>query len=152
MASFVLDGAIDRDAFETYMAHILMPDLCPGDIVVMDSLSSRKGPCVRADRGGLRELAQPAAVLADFNPFENAFAKLTALLRKAAERTVGALGSSRHAPRCLHASRVRQPLRRNQIRCNLDSASNQFRHLRVRYERGPTCIKPSRHSTAPSSP
>ena len=39
----------------------------------------------------------------DFNPIENAFAKLKALLRKAAERTVGALwGQDRHRPRRFH--------------------------------------------------
>ena len=41
------DGAINRDAFETYVARVLVPDLRPGDIVVMDNLSSHKGPRVR---------------------------------------------------------------------------------------------------------
>ena len=100
VAPFVLDGAINRDAFETYslpsrrrgVARVLVPDLRPGDIVVMDNLSSHKGPRVQqlieAAGASLRYLPPYSP---DFNPIENAFAKLKALLRKAAERTVGAL-------------------------------------------------------------
>ena len=46
IAPFVLSGAIDRDAFETYVKQVLVPGLGPGDIVVMDNLSSHKGPVV----------------------------------------------------------------------------------------------------------
>ena len=46
-APFVLDGPIDRDAFETYLDKVLVPELKPGDVVVMDNLSSHKGPRVR---------------------------------------------------------------------------------------------------------
>ena len=46
IAPFVLDGAINRDDFETYVAQVLVPELRPGDIVVMDNLSSHKGPKV----------------------------------------------------------------------------------------------------------
>ena len=92
VAPFVLDGAINRDAFETYVARVLVPDLRPGDVVVMDNLSSHKGPRVQqlieAAGASLRYLPPYSP---DFNPIENAFAKLKALLRKAAERTVAAL-------------------------------------------------------------
>ena len=47
IAPWVLDGPINRDAFETYVAKVLIPELRPGDIVVMDNLSSHKGPRVR---------------------------------------------------------------------------------------------------------
>jgi hypothetical protein len=47
IAPWVLDGPINRDAFETYVARVLVPELRPGDIVVMDNLSSHKGPNVR---------------------------------------------------------------------------------------------------------
>jgi transposase len=91
-APFVLDGAINRHAFETYVARVLVPELQAGDIVVMDNLSSHKGPRVRelieAAGASLRYLPPYSP---DFNPIENAFAKLKALLRKAAERTVDAL-------------------------------------------------------------
>ena len=92
IANAVFDGAIKRDAFETYVARVLVPDLRLGDILVMDNLSSHKGPRVRelieAAGASLRYLPPYSP---DFNPIENAFAKLKALLRKAAERTVGAL-------------------------------------------------------------
>jgi transposase len=92
IAPFVLDGPINRDAFETYVAKVLVPDLRRGDIVVMDNLSSHKGPRVRemieAAGAELRDLPPYSP---DFNPIETAFAKLKALLRKAAERTVAGL-------------------------------------------------------------
>lgn len=92
VAPFVLDGPINRLAFETYVARVLVPELRPGDIVVMDNLSSHKGPQVRImieDAGASLLYLPPYSP--DFNPIENAFAKLKALLRKAAERTVRGL-------------------------------------------------------------
>ena len=95
IAPFVLDGPINRDAFETYVAKVLIPELRPGDIVVMDNLSSHKGPRVRqmieAAGAELRDLPPYSP---DFNPIENAFAKLKATLRKAGERTVDGLWSA----------------------------------------------------------
>jgi transposase len=92
VAPFVLDGPINRDAFETYVEKVLVPELRPGDVVVMDNLSSHKGPRVRAlieEAGGTLLYLPPYSP--DFNPIENAFAKLKALLRKAAQRTVEGL-------------------------------------------------------------
>ncbi len=92
VAPFVLDGPINRDAFETYVARVLVPDLRPGDVVIMDNLSSHKGPRVgRMIEEAGANLRYLPPYSPDFNPIENAFAKLKALLRKAAERTVGAL-------------------------------------------------------------
>ena len=92
IAPFVLGGAINRIAFETYVEKVLAPELRPGDLVVMDNLSSHKGPRVRAliEAAGASLLFLPP-YSPDFNPIENAFAKLKALLRKAAERTVDGL-------------------------------------------------------------
>jgi transposase len=88
----VLDGPINRDAFEVYVDKVLVPDLRPGDVVIMDNLSSHKGPRVRemieAAGAGLLYLPPYSP---DFNPIEKAFSKLKALLRKAAERTVEGL-------------------------------------------------------------
>ena len=69
-----------------------MPELRRGDIVVMDNLSSHKGPrvCEMIEAAGA-ELHYLPPYSPDFNPIENAFAKLKALLRKAAERTVDGL-------------------------------------------------------------
>ncbi len=92
VAPFVLDGPVNRDAFEAYVARVLVPELRAGDIVVMDNLSSHKGPRVREliEAPGASLLYLPP-YSPDFNPIENAFAKLKALLRKAAERTVQGL-------------------------------------------------------------
>ena len=92
VAPFVLDGPINRDAFEAYVAQVLVPELQPGDTVIMDNLSSHKGPRVREliEAAGARLLYLPP-YSPDFNPIENAFAKLKALLRKAAERTLEGL-------------------------------------------------------------
>ena len=91
-APFVLDGPINRDAFQAYVDQVLVPELRPGDVVVMDNLSSHKGADVRRsiEMAGARLLYLPP-YSPDFNPIENAFSTLKALLRKAAERTVGAL-------------------------------------------------------------
>ena len=71
---------------------MLVPELGRGDTVIMDNLSSHKGPCVRAmiEAAGAKLLYLPP-YSPDFNPIEQAFAKLKALLRKAAERTVDGL-------------------------------------------------------------
>jgi transposase len=92
IAPFVLDGPIDRNAFETYVEKVLVPELSAGDVVVMDNLSSHKGPRVREliEAAGARLLYLPP-YSPDFNPIEMAFSKLQALLRKAAERTSPAL-------------------------------------------------------------
>lgn len=92
IAPFVIDGVINRNAFETYVAKVLVPELRAGDIVIMDNLPGHKGPRV----GELIEAAGASLLYLppyspDFNPIENAFAKLKALLRKAAERTVSGL-------------------------------------------------------------
>lgn len=74
VAPFVIDGPI---AFETYVARVLVPELRPGDVVIMDNLSSHKGPQVRAmiKAAGAGLLYLPPCS-PDFNSIENAFAKL----------------------------------------------------------------------------
>jgi transposase len=91
-APMVLDGPINRNAFQAYVDQVLVPELKPGDVVVMDNLSSHKGPAVRRaiEAAGANLLYLPP-YSPDFNPIENAFAKLKALLRKGAVRTIGAL-------------------------------------------------------------
>ena len=95
IAPWGLDGPINRDAFETYLAKVLVPELRPGDIVVMDNLSSHKGarPREMIEAAGASLLYLPP-YSPDFNPIENAFAKQKAHLRKAAERTVDGLWSA----------------------------------------------------------
>ncbi|ORE91053.1 transposase [Stappia sp. 22II-S9-Z10] len=92
VAPMVLDRAINRTWFEAYVEQVLVPRLNPGDVVVMDNLGSHKGPRVRQlierDRATLLFLPPYSP---DFNPIEMAFAKIKALLKKAAERTVTGL-------------------------------------------------------------
>jgi transposase len=75
VAPFVLDGPINREAFETYVARVLVHELRAGDVVIMDNLSSHKGPRVREmiERAGASLLYLPP-YSPDFNPIENAFA------------------------------------------------------------------------------
>ena len=88
----VLDGPINGRSFQTYVDRVLVPDLRPGDIVIMDNLGSHKGPGVQAAieaAGATVRYLPPYSP--DFNPIEKAFSKLKAHLRKAAERTRDAL-------------------------------------------------------------
>jgi transposase len=89
MAPMVLDGAMNGPAFLAYVEQVLVPEIGPGDIVVMDNLPAHKVAGVRqaieAAGATLRHLPPYSP---DFNPIENAFSKLKALLRKAAARTV----------------------------------------------------------------
>jgi len=88
-APMVLDGPVNGVWFQAYVDQVLVPTLSPGDIVVMDNLGSHKRPGIRAaiEAVGATLLYLPP-YSPDFNPIENAFSKLKALLRKAAERTV----------------------------------------------------------------
>jgi transposase len=92
VAPMVLDGPIDGAAFQAYVDQVLVPELRPGGIVVMDNLGSHKGPGVRAaiEAAGARLLHLPP-YSPDLNPIEMAFAKLKAALRSAAARTIEAL-------------------------------------------------------------
>jgi transposase len=87
-----VEGPTTKAVFETYVERVLAPSLRPAQVVVMDNLSSHKGPRVRElveARGG--ELLYLPAYSPDLNPIEEAFSKLKALLRKAGARTREAL-------------------------------------------------------------
>jgi transposase len=92
VAPMVLDGPINGDWFEAHVAQVLLPTLRPGDMVIMDNLSSHKRASIKAmieAKGAKLRFLPPYSP--DFNPIEMAFSKLKALLRKAAERTVAGL-------------------------------------------------------------
>lgn len=91
-APCVYDGPINAEAFQAYVEHVLVPSLTAGDTVVMDNLSSHKSPKIREliETVGAKLLYLPP-YSPDLNPIENAFARLKALLRKAAERTIDGL-------------------------------------------------------------
>lgn len=91
-APFVYDGAMNSNVFLTYIQQVLAPTLEPGDVVVMDNLPAHKAAGVRdAIVAAGASLLYLPPYSPDFNPIENAFSKLKALLRAKAERTIGAL-------------------------------------------------------------
>jgi transposase len=91
-APWMLDGPVNAAAFKTYIEKALVPTLEPGDLVIMDNLSSHKGVAVRqAIRSAGAKLILLPKYSPDLNPIEQVFAKLKHLLRKAAARTVETL-------------------------------------------------------------
>jgi len=88
-APMLLDGPMHGSAFRAYVEQVLVPELSPGDVVVMDNLPAHKVAGVREtiEAAGARLLYLPP-YSPDFNPIEMAFSKLKALLRKTAARTV----------------------------------------------------------------
>jgi transposase len=91
-APFVVDKPMNGTIFRTWIEQCLVPTLHPGDIVIMDNLASHKVEGVRKtiEAAGAQLLYLPP-YSPDLNPIEQAFAKLKAHLRKAAERSVQAL-------------------------------------------------------------
>jgi transposase len=92
VAPMVLDGPINGDWFEAYVTKVLVPDLRPGDVVIMDNLSSHKRAAVKEKieaAGATLRFLSPYSP--DFNPIEKVFSRLKAMLRKAGERTVRGL-------------------------------------------------------------
>ena len=91
-APMVLDGPMTGAWFQAYVEQILVPTLAPGDIVVLDNLAAHKNLAAKAavEAAGATLVFLPP-YSPDLNPIENAFAKLKAMLRKAAARTVDQL-------------------------------------------------------------
>lgn len=77
-APFVYDGAMNGAVFLAYVDQVLAPTLKPGDVVVMDNLPAHKSAAVREaiEKAGATLTFLPP-YSPDFNPIENAFAKLT---------------------------------------------------------------------------
>ena len=88
IAPLVLDGPMTGEAFRAYVEQFLAPTLSPGDVVVMDNLGAHKvaGVAEAIAAAGASILYLPS-YSPDLNPIEQLFAKLKALLRKAAART-----------------------------------------------------------------
>ncbi len=91
----VVDGAVNGDVFEAFVEQVLVPELEPGDVVIMDNLSSHK-------RVRTRELIESAGAelvflppySPDLNPIEMVFSKIKQRLRTLACRTKDALWQS----------------------------------------------------------
>lgn len=90
--STVVDGAVNGDVFEAFVDQVLAPQLRPGDVVVLDNLSSHKGARVRqaiAARGAELRFLPPYSP--DLNPIEMIFSKIKQTLRSLACRSREAL-------------------------------------------------------------
>lgn len=92
--STVVDGAVDGDIFVAFVQEVLAPSLRPGDVVILDNLSSHKKAVVRTliEAVGGRLMYLPP-YSPDLNPIEMIFAKIKQILRSLACRTVSALWS-----------------------------------------------------------
>lgn len=88
----LLDGPINGDSFKAYVEQVLAPVIKPGDLVVLDNLSSHKTATVKKALGdnGIRTRYLPP-YSPDLNPIENAFSKLKALVKSAGQRTIAGL-------------------------------------------------------------
>src|SRR3546814_9658660 len=88
-APMALDGPMTGEWFAAYAQQVLAPTLRPGDIVILDNLPAHK---IMAAREAIEATGASMLFLPpyspDFNPIENAFSKLTAILRTTAARTV----------------------------------------------------------------
>jgi transposase len=91
-AAMTLDGAVDETAFAIFVREVLLPTLRPGQIVIMDNLSSHKTEAVEqlVAQAGCQLLFLPA-YSPDFSPIEEAFSKLKAFIRRCRCKTVPAL-------------------------------------------------------------
>ena len=92
IASMTIEEATDGDIFLAYVERILCPALKPGDVVVMDNLSSHKIKGVQRliEKAGAEVLYLPP-YSPDLNPIEKAWSKLKQILRAAKARTKEAL-------------------------------------------------------------
>ena len=88
IATMTIEEATDTEIFLAYLDHVLCPQLRPGDLVVMDNLSSHKvkGVRERIEAAGAELLYLPP-YSPDLNPIEKAWSKLKLLLRSAKART-----------------------------------------------------------------
>jgi transposase len=91
-APWVFEGAMSSLAFETYVEHVLLPTVKPGDLVLLDNLSSHKREEIRAQveqRGARLQFLPPYSP--DLNPIELCWSKIKTALRSAKARTFDTL-------------------------------------------------------------
>jgi transposase len=129
IAPMVLDGPMTGEVFRAYVEQVLVPELQPGDVVVLDNLAAHKV-------AGIREMIQAARASLlylppyspDLNPIEQLFAKLKALLRKAATRTKEALWAHRRTARSLLSQGVPELSQQLRIRVHLNRIRSKTAH------------------------
>ena len=122
VAPCLFDRPINAVSFLAWVVQFLVPILRPGDIVVMDNLSSHKAAAVRrAIRGaGAKPFFLPA-YSPDLNPIEQAFSQLKTLLRKENARTLEQTSTcigrlfNLNLPRCARQQRLLLPVPRRTL-------------------------------------
>ncbi len=94
-AAMTLEGAMDRAAFEVFVAHVLVPTLTPGQTVIWDNLSVHKSATAQQliEAVGCQVVFLPP-YSPDFAPIELAFSKLKTMLRRTQARTRPALNDA----------------------------------------------------------
>lgn len=88
-AEWMVEGAMDGDAFETYIKNVLLPTLRKGDILLMDNLKVHKASWLEEllqTRGVRLEYLPPYSP--DLNPIELCWSKIKSILRSLKPRTV----------------------------------------------------------------
>ncbi len=88
-APWIIKGAMNRALFDSYVEIQLAPTLRPGDVVILDNLSShksKKAEAILKERGAWFLFLLPYSP--DLNPIEIAFAKLKTHLRRIGARTI----------------------------------------------------------------
>ena len=92
IAPLRIDGAMNGDIFEAYIEQFVVPELQPGDIIVMDNLSAHKRlDIAKIIAGAGAQLVYLPPYSPDLNPIEMIWSKVKSVLRKLAARTLDAL-------------------------------------------------------------
>ena len=136
-APCVFDGPMDGPSFRAYVEQFVVPIRRQGDIVVMDNLPSHKVAGIReAIEAAGAELRYLPSYSPDFNPIEQFFAKLKALLRKVAARTIEALiaAIAEAQPKSVRKS-AKTTLRTKAIAANYENAPSAAKSGSARSDR-----------------
>jgi transposase len=92
IAPLRLIGSMNSDIFEAYIEQFVVPELRPGDIVVMDNLSAHKRASIAAMiTAAGAELVYLPPYSPDLNPIEMVWSKVKSVLRAIGARTLDAL-------------------------------------------------------------
>jgi transposase len=128
VAPMVLDGPINRDAFTAYVEQVLVPELSPGDIIIMDNLSSHKAPAIRdAIEAAGAELLFLPPYSPDFNPIEKGILKAQSPSAQSGRADhPRSVGRDRPHPRPLLPPGMRQLLHRLRIRSSMIENRSSF--------------------------
>jgi transposase len=93
--AMTVEGGTDTAVFASYLEHVLLPALAPGQVVVVDNVGAHKPDRIRemVEAAGC-ELVFLPAYSPDLSPIEEAFSKIKALIRAAGARTRAALDAA----------------------------------------------------------